>query len=247
VTSPRAGGARTRLVRRAAAARLLLGLLVALPACGDREGVRVQLQSYPVPAGDARQLELRAQVTGRPDGLRYKWFSVNGECEPQETSDPATTFRFASRTVHDRVTVELWRDSARVGRAELDVRLDEHLARASLEPMPEVQIEITDVPPYEPDGGPDTRAEIGGRVSGEVSPGYKVLVYARADAWYVQPTPQASHAVRPGNRWGTWTHTGSSYAALLVRAGFEPFPRLDVLPQVGGDVLARAVVDGVRR
>jgi hypothetical protein len=33
-------------------------------------------------------------------------------------------------------------------------------------------------------------------------------------------------------------------AALVVRSSFKPLTRLDVLPQVDGDVLARTIVDG---
>jgi DNA-directed RNA polymerase specialized sigma24 family protein len=39
---------------------------------------------------------------------------------------------------------------------------------------------------------------------------------------------------------------GDGLSPLLVRAGFDPPARLDVLPQVGGDVLARTIVEGKR-
>jgi hypothetical protein len=41
--------------------------------------------------------------------------------------------------------------------------------------------------------------------------------------------------------------TGSAIAALVVRPGFNALTRLDILPQVGGYLLARVIVEGVRR
>jgi hypothetical protein len=46
---------------------------------------------------------------------------------------------------------------------------------------------------------------------------------------------------------GSARRTGSSYAALVVRPGFNALTRLDVLPQLGGYVLARTIVEGARR
>jgi hypothetical protein len=244
---------RATMLRRGGVAGVLVVVVNALTAsvvalgaagCGDRDAVRVQLEVQSPPDADPTRLNVRAQVIGPQAGLRYKWFSVTGECEPQESPDPATSFKFALGSTKDRVSVEAWRDAARVARGEIDVTLDEGRARANAAPMPEVKIEITKIPPYNPEGGADTRADIAGRVSGELSPDLKVVVYARADAWYNQPSQYTTHPIRPDNTWATWTHTGSSYAALLVRPGFDPRARLDVLPQVGGYVLARAIIDG---
>jgi hypothetical protein len=69
-------------------------------------------------------------------------------------------------------------------------------------------------------------------------------VYARADAWYIQPTPFSMQPIEANNTWETWTHTGSSYAALVVRKTYKPMTRLDVLPQIDADVLSRTIVDG---
>jgi hypothetical protein len=209
--------------------------------------VTVQLQALPASTGDRRVLEIGAQVTGAQAGLRYKWFSVAGECDPQESERPATAFRFAGGTKRDRVTVEVWRDDRRVAHGEIDVALDERLALLAMQPAPNAQVEVTTIPAYEPEGGPDTRADIAGRVSGELPSGYHVVIYARADAWYNQPTPYATHSIRPDGTWSTWTHTGSSYAALVVRAGYAPYARLDVLPPVGGEIVARTIVEGIRR
>jgi hypothetical protein len=214
--------------------------------CDDRDAVRVQLEAKAPPGSDATRLNVRAQVSGPQAGLRYQWLSVAGECDPQESSVPATSFKFALGSVRDRVSVEVWRDDRRVGHAEIDVKVEQGRASVEAARMPAVAIEIATIPPYNAEGGSDTRADIGGRVSGELSPDFKVVVYARADAWYNQPSLYAQHPVRPDNTWSTWTHTGSSYAALLVRPGFDARARLDVLPQVGGYVLARTIVEGAR-
>jgi hypothetical protein len=220
-----------------------------LAGCGYQETVRVQLHSHAPIAQGVPNLEITAQVAGGQNGLRYKWFSVAGGCNPQKSDSPTTAFRFADGTTHDRVSVEVWRGEKLVGRNEIDVTLDETQARLVTEDqIPEAKIQITNVPTYEPKGGPDTRADIAGMASGKLAPGYSVVLYARAsDMWYIQPTAYAAHAIRPDNTWTSWTHTGSSYAALLVRPGFEPVPRLDVLPKIGGYVVARDIVDGAKK
>ena len=220
-----------------------------LAGCSDPDMVSVQLSSRAVEELGASHLEITAQVAGDQVGLRYQWFSVAGACDPQTTDKPTTTFKFADGTTRDRVAVEAWRGNKRVGRGELNVRLDETAGRlTSGEPTPAVSITITSVPPYEPQGGPDTHADIAGTVGGSLSPGYSVVLYARAsDVWYIQPIAYAAHEIHPDNTWTSWTHTGSSYAALVVRPGFEPVPRLDVLPKVGGYVVARAVVEGTKK
>ena len=223
-----------------------LALVMGWVGCGDRDAVRVNLHTRAL-AGQGVSLEITAEVAGRQTGLRYKWFSVAGACNPQESEGPVTTFKFADGTTRDRVSVEVWRSGTLVAQSRIDVKLDETQARLALvEQLPkDLQIEITNLPPYEPQGGPDTHAEIAGQVGGKLAPGYSVVLYARAsDIWYIQPTAYASHAIRPDNTWTSWTHTGSSYAALLVRPGFEPVARLDVLPKVGGYVVARAIVEG---
>jgi hypothetical protein len=229
----------------------LFGLAVVLPlgafGCGDRNAVRVQLEGHRAQGQAAGRMEVRAQVTGPQAGLRYKWFSVHGECDPQESEWPSTLFEFANAMTRDRVSVEVWRGNDCVARAELDVKFDGVRPRPVNDPLPKVDVQISSIPPYEPEGGPDTRADISGKVTGEIIPDYKVVVYARADAWYIQPSAYAEHVIGADGTWSTWTHTGSSYAVLVVRPGFDPFLRLDVLPQVGDHVLARAIVEGVRQ
>jgi len=221
-------------------------LLLAAAACAREDAVHVRLQAADPPDQDPLRVEIRGQVTGSQAGLRYHWFSVAGECEPQITETPTTAFRFAEGTAKDRVTVEVWRGQQRVGRSEVDVRIDELKVRQAAQPVPNVRVEITKIPPYEPQGGDGTRADIAGRVSGDLSPGYQVAIYARADAWYIQPHSHTLHPIQRDSTWASWTHTGSSYAALVVRPGFGALARFDVLPQVGGYVVARTIVEGRR-
>jgi hypothetical protein len=179
------------------------------------------------------------------DDLQYKWFAVSGGCEPQESEKPKTIFKFSEGARQDRVTVEIWRHDKQVGRSEIDVKFDAEQERREQHRSSEVQIMIEVVPPAD-QGGPDTHADIAGKVSGKVSPGCMVAIYARAyGEWYIQPQAGFLHPVKPDNTWATWTHTGTRYAALLVRPDFEPLTRLDMLPATNDYVLALEIVDGV--
>jgi hypothetical protein len=221
----------------------LVSLLVV--ACANDKEMRVQLEAHSQVTNDARQLNVQAQVTGPQSGLSYKWFSVLGEFEPQVSFVPRSSYNFASNSSRDRIWVEVWRDNERVAQGELDVRIDTAASeRAVGAPRPNVRITITEIPRYDPAGGPDTRADIRGRVSGDLSKGYSVILYARADAWYIQPAPYTLHPIAPDSTWKSWTHTGSDYAALIVSNDYKPLTRLDVLPQVQGDIIARTIVEG---
>ena len=224
-----------------------LALGLGLAGCGNPDSVRIELQARVPPGHGGPNLQITGQVAGRQEGLRYKWFSVSGGCDPQSSDNPETAFRFADGTARDRVSVEAWRANKLVGQGHIDLKLDENQARLlTIGQTESVQIDITRVPPNEPKGGSDTHADIAGTVIGKVESGYSVVLYARASQiWYIQPAPDTALAIAPDNTWTGWTHTGSSYAALLVRPGFEPVPRLDLLPQVGGFVIARKIVDGV--
>jgi hypothetical protein len=224
---------------------LAAGLLISCAGCRDDQAVNVQLYTH-VPANrNPLQLDIQAQVTGPLDGLHFKWFSVSGECAPQKSDSPTTSFTFAENVAHDRVSLEVWRDNECVARTSVDVAVDPNLARHQVEQMVGVQIRITNVPPYDAYGGSATHADIAGTVSGAYMPDYKVVTYTRvANTWYIQPEANSMHDLTDQGTWTTWTHTGSSYAALLVKPGYEPFPRLQLLPPINGDVVAQSVVKG---
>jgi hypothetical protein len=237
---------RCALLRLPCLAALVLAVFAA--GCSDPNRVRVKLSARPSPGEDLLRLEVQAQVAGPLAGLRYKWFCVSGACEPQEADSPMTTFKFSENTGRDRVTVELWRDGKMVARNNLDVTLDENRLRAESERIIGVKVEITNIPPYDPYGGDSTRADIAGNIDGKAASDCRVVLYARAgDTWYIQPRPETLLPVRPDNTWTSWTHTGSSYAALVVRPGYDAHSRLDLLPPIGGYVLGRAVVDGIKK
>jgi hypothetical protein len=227
----------------AAALLLVLGVT----SCSHRDSVWVKLQARPLPQEPLTYLQIEAEVTGPVDGLQYKWFAVSGGCEPQESERPKTIFKFPEGVRQDRVTVEIWRHNKRVAQSEINVKFDEEQARREQHRSSDVQIVIDTVPPAD-QGGPDTHAEIAGKVSGKVSPGYMVAIYARAfGEWYIQPQAGFLHPIKPDNTWATWTHTGTRYAALLVRPDFEPLTRLDMLPQANNYILALEIVDGIRK
>ena len=226
---------------RAGVATLLIAVAVSA-GCANKTIV-VQLETHRPAAYDAHQVEVQAMVIGPQSGLHYKWFSVDGDFDPQESYEPKTQFSFAPNSVRDRIWVEVWRDNDKVAESTLDVNIETR-PRSSEEKASAPEISITRVPRYQAEGGPDTRDTIGGMVRTSLAADYRVVVYARADAWYIQPTPFAMQPIEVDNTWRTWTHTGSSYAALVVRKTFKPMTRLDVLPQVDAEVLSRAIVEG---
>ncbi len=219
------------------------GFLVTLfGGCGGRpdEG-SVTLYARAVSARDPRSLEIQAQVSASLEGLHYKWFSADGECNPQESATPVTRFRFAAGTKEDRIAVDVWRDGKRIGRGALAVRM------AAVPEAPvasNLRIEMTEIP-FAEMGGPDTRANIGGRITGEIPPDSRVVVYARDEGvWFIQPLTNAKHQISDGGVWSTWTHSGSAYAAIVVPADFVPLRTVDSIPSLRADIFARVVVDG---
>ncbi|HEX3681759.1 MAG TPA: hypothetical protein VHU83_04390 [Bryobacteraceae bacterium] len=112
----------------------------------------------------------------------------------------------------------------------------------------EPTITITDVPPGAP-GGSEQMFPIAGTVAGipaQSYQNYKVVIYVFAgDKWWVQPYDYAPKtSLSSALKFETETHGGSIYAALLVRPAYEPKRTAAVLPDVGGDVVARQRVAG---
>ena len=105
-----------------------------------------------------------------------------------------------------------------------------------------IAIEITLVPPS--GAGPDSSGNIEGRVTGAHPPEqYKVVLYAHTDRWYVQPLESPPFTdVDPSGKWSNWTHLGNRYAALLVRPSFRVESKIQSLPGLGGDVIAKKEV-----
>jgi hypothetical protein len=113
----------------------------------------------------------------------------------------------------------------------------------SSESISEPAIQITAVPPR---GQGDSHKffEIRGTVSGATAR-QKVVVYALAGTWWVQPTTANRFAeIEENGSWRTATHPGSDYAALLVGPEYRPPSTIDNLPKPGGLVLAVTVSKG---
>ena len=220
-------------------------LVLSLAGCDGRDAVRVQVTAQPIPGERATILRIEAQVAGPLTGLRYKWFSLAGECSPQESDEPKTTFKFAEGVKQDRVSVEVWRDNVRVAQNDIKVKFDQERASKETLTASGVQIQITDIPPAEP-GGLNSRSHISGKVRGRFPADSLVVIYAHCGGfWNVQPIAQSLHTLHTGNTWGTWTHTGNKYAVLLVRPNYEPLSKVEMLPETNDVILACTIVDGV--
>ena len=98
--------------------------------------------------------------------------------------------------------------------------------------------------PLADSGGPDRTDIIAGTVKNAV-PGQRIVLYALANRWYVQPLVETPFtAIRADNTWTSKTHLGSEYAALLVEPGYQPALQLDTLPVSGRGVVVVAVRAG---
>jgi hypothetical protein len=105
------------------------------------------------------------------------------------------------------------------------------------------RIEFTKIPPAA-QGGRERVDTISGRVSG-ARPGQQIVVYARSGPWWVQPWPDKPFIpIQADSTWGTSTHLGFEYAAMLVEAGYHPPPTMDVAPTPGGSIVSVEIVKG---
>jgi len=86
-----------------------------------------------------------------------------------------------------------------------------------------IKITISEFPPYNPVGGPDSTGHIAGRVEGSASEEYSIVIFSYTDRWYVQPsTEKPRTAVDANGNWSAEIKTGSKYAVLLVPQNFQP-------------------------
>jgi len=105
-------------------------------------------------------------------------------------------------------------------------------------------IEFTKIPPAA-QGGRERTDTIAGRVRG-ARPGQRIVVYARSGPWWVQPWPDKPFIpIQRDSKWGTETHLGYEYAALLVDPSYDPPATMDVAPVQGGAVVALKIVKGM--
>jgi hypothetical protein len=100
-------------------------------------------------------------------------------------------------------------------------------------------IRITQVPPYDPQGGPDKMDTVAGIASADNVTQYKVVVFVRTNTWYVQPYAASPYtSIENDGKWRTDIHLGMEYAALLVRPSYSPPATVNTIPEIGSDVLA---------
>jgi hypothetical protein len=105
-------------------------------------------------------------------------------------------------------------------------------------------IQFTKIPPAA-QGGRERVDTISGRVSG-ARPGQQIVIYARSGPWWVQPWPDKPFIpIQTDSTWGTSTHLGFEYAAMLVEPGYHPPPTMDVAPTQGGSVVTVSIVKGI--
>jgi hypothetical protein len=70
----------------------------------------------------------------------------------------------------------------------------------------------------------------------------QVVIYARnGDKWMAQPTAASPQThIGNGGKWESEAHGGTEFAALLVKASYQPEATLETIPAIGGDVIAVA-------
>jgi hypothetical protein len=245
--------------------RLVAGaLVVALSGCGGGPLIppplRVGLSCALLPGGN--QARVTAQVSGPADGLEYSWYPKEA-CSPPLSRDGETVCYPGAGLGRLPVTVALVRDGGIVGNATTECVFGVSAEAAPVAqppaapdqgavPAPSARatlpaIRIANQPRLDPSGGPDTRTEVWGTVSGaSETSGYFVVIYCKTDRWYVQPLVGSRVAVGRDGRWSTWSHTGSQYAALLVRGDFDPPAAAESLPSSGVIVSRDLVPRGAR-
>ena len=109
------------------------------------------------------------------------------------------------------------------------------------------QIFVTERPPYDPVGGPDSKALIAGKVSGVRPEDYCIVIYSFTNTWYVQPTTAEPRT--PIGSDGTWRsviQTGTIYAILLVPQNYDPPPTTPRRPTQMPGVVKWIEIEGKR-
>ena len=104
-------------------------------------------------------------------------------------------------------------------------------------------IHFDKVPPSNT-GGRERMETISGTVRGARN-GQRIVVFAKAGAWWVQPySDRPFTTIGKDGEWSTSIHLGTEYGALLVDQGYEPLPQIDALPEAGRGIEAVASVVG---
>jgi len=204
-------------------------------------------------------VDVYLRLRDRPLGSMIHWYAEKGEFHPAVTaSDLRSTFTAPP----EQGRVRIWVDVEQGERVYHEVAfgyLD--VARPAVAAGPpnetplqrpqtnEISIDFVTVPPYDIKGGPTTSADIEGQVKGVANPDqYFVVLYAKTvDTWWVQPLAASRLTTLDRNgQFFNWTHTGTQYAAILVKKGYIPPEAVEQLPTSGTspEILASKVVKG---
>lgn len=140
-------------------------------------------------------------------------------------------------------------DNARASLQETSLSQAPVAPATETEAVRQPEIRITTVPAYDPRGGSVALEPIAGAVFGVNDPtSYRVVIYALTNHWWVQPLANAPFTeIDSRGKWNTQSHLGAQYAALLVKTSFKPPSECEVLPPVGGNVVASAIVTGRKK
>jgi hypothetical protein len=94
-------------------------------------------------------------------------------------------------------------------------------------------------------GGPDKLGTIEGHVTG-LQAGQQIVLYAKSqELWWVQPFAERPYTqIQNNSKWGSQTHLGTEYAALLVNPGYKPPRTTETLPVPAPGIASVAVVKG---
>jgi hypothetical protein len=106
------------------------------------------------------------------------------------------------------------------------------------------EIFFTQVPERNP-GNQNKQDVMEGKVRGAKT-GQRLVIYSKSGGlWWLQPLLTSPFTqILPDGVWRNETHLGTSYAVLLVDAGYHPAAVLDQLPERGKGVIALAVSPG---
>lgn len=115
-------------------------------------------------------------------------------------------------------------------------------------------INITVIPIYDKAGGTGSSAYIEGTVSGVNPNDYWVVIYSLTDQWYIQPQIEHPYTgIRADKVWSANIHTGTRYAALLIRkdavngSKFSLSSPTGVRPGIGNPgIVAETEIEGKR-
>ncbi len=111
----------------------------------------------------------------------------------------------------------------------------------SPEPIPPT-VRLTDVPCGK--RASDDNGMISGQIEGLSNPQqYKIVIYARTNIWFVQPTEADPLTdVMSDGTWTNSTNPGRYFVALLVEPPYTPRPQAEALPSIGGAILAKSKI-----